>query len=332
MVTYEKGTAIKIAFTVIGLLGFVMLTVVSAAQQGWSEVQRLRTGNDVSTLNSVFFEGKDLWVVGGGGLLLRSRDYGESFESVGGLGKESLNDVFAKKDRIWVVGDGGIIAASTDGGQSFLKSRYIALRSGQRDAGHGNAPLDLYSIQFLDKNRGFVVGDQGLIITSSDGGHTWREVDSRTSEQLFHLTIRSSRGWVVGTGGTILHSDDDGNSWYPQRSGTDKDLNRVYFVSDKVGVITGDDGLLLRTDNGGATWETVKSGVTLPLFGISFIDKKTGWVVGYNGTVIRTYDGGETWIRQESTAKEDIFGVSFNRNRGFAIGRGGLLLRYYEKR
>ena len=69
-----------------------------------------------------------------------------------------------------------------------------------------------------------------------------------------------------------------------------------------------------------------------PLFGISFLDKKTGWVVGYQGRVVRTYDGGKSWVEQASTTSADLFSVSFRNNRGFAIGRDGLIMRYFDRR
>ncbi|HXG90754.1 MAG TPA: YCF48-related protein, partial [Blastocatellia bacterium] len=101
---------------------------------------------------------------------------------------------------------------------------------------------------------------------------------------------------------------------------------------DNVGLITGDNGTLLRTENGGATWERVQLSVREPLFGISFIDKKTGWVVGYGGRIIRTYNGGRDWVEQDSATTTDLFSVSFHKNRGYAIGRDGVVLRYYERR
>jgi photosystem II stability/assembly factor-like uncharacterized protein len=97
-------------------------------------------------------------------------------------------------------------------------------------------------------------------------------------------------------------------------------------------LITGDNGILLRTENSGATWERVQVSLSEPLFGISFTDKKTGWVVGYNGRIIRTYDGGRSWVEQDSATGTDLFAVSFKKNRGYAIGRDGVILRYYERR
>src|SRR4030095_15429046 len=130
----------------------------------------------------------------------------------------------------------------------------------------------------------------------------------------------------------ILHTGNGGRNWYPQRSGVSDDLNRVYMVTDRVGLITGDNGTLLRTENGGATWERVSLNVREPLFGMSFIDNKTGWVVGYKGRIIRTYDGGRNWVEQNSNTGADLFSVSFHKNRGYAVGRDGLVMRYYEKR
>ncbi|HYP28638.1 MAG TPA: YCF48-related protein [Blastocatellia bacterium] len=305
------------------------LSVSALAQQGWSRAQSIRQNGQEATVNAVYYDGDLVWVVGAGGLVARSDDEGRSFQEMD-LGVSSgLNDVFGRKDDLWIVGDEGAIFLSTDGGRSFVKSLGNT-RSGR--SAQAEPPRDYYSVQFIDEETGFIVGDEGLILASNDGGVSWREQRSGTTAQLFHLSFQGKRGWVVGTGGAILHTDDWGRNWYPQTSGTTDDLNRVYFVTEKVGIVTGDNGALLRTDNGGATWERVALKTREPLFGISFIDRKTGWVVGHNGRVIRTYDGGVTWVEQESGTKTDLFAVSFRKNNGFAIGKGGLVMRYYEKR
>jgi photosystem II stability/assembly factor-like uncharacterized protein len=166
----------------------------------------------------------------------------------------------------------------------------------------------------------------------SEQWRTPRDQTSGTNAQLFHLSFQGKRGWVVGTGGLILNTRDSGKSWYPQQSGTTDDLNRVYNVSEETVLITGDNGALLRSDNAGATWDRVDLKIHEPLFGISFVDKKTGWVVGYKGRVIRTYDGGHNWVEQASATTADLFSVAFHKHRGYAIGRDGLVMTYWEKR
>ncbi len=307
-------------------------TATALAQQGWTQAQIIKRKGNPATVNAVFYNGDQIWVAGAEGLIIRSYDDGRTFQDVDVGVNEGLNDVFGLNNRVWIVGDNGTILISTDGGRSFLKSLYTSYSQGSGDPEDRAKRPDLYSVQFTSEKDGVIVGDRGLILTSDNGGFSWREQRSGTTEQLFHLSIRDERGWVVGTGGVILHTRDGGRSWYPQQSGTSDDLNRVYFVSDKVGLITGDNGALLLSENGGATWSRVSLSVKEPLFGISFINKNTGWVVGYRGRIIRTYDGGRHWVEQASGTDEDLFSVSFYKNRGYAIGRNGLVMQYYERR
>ena len=321
---YQKKAAIAWTLFFIGVL-----PVSVFAQQGWARLTVIRQGEQPAVINAVTYDGDDIWVVGAKGLIARSSDDGRTFITVPSAVHVGLNDVAVRSDHIWMVGDQGNILRSTDAGRSFNRSNYsLRYREDQKDGG----VLDLYSVQFVDKDTGYIVGDHGLILVTKNGGASWREQYSGTDAQLFHLSFRDNHGWVVGTGGKILHTDDGGRNWYPQRSGVQDDLNRVYFVDDKVGLITGDHGVLLRSDNGGATWERVRLDVSEQLFGMSFVDKKTGWVVGYGGRVIRTYDGGRHWVDQDSATRADLFSVSFYKSRGYAVGRDGLVMRYYEKR
>ncbi len=304
------------------------LGTVVFAQQGWAQLQTIKAGAADAGISSVYYDGDDIWVVGAHGLISRSHDDGQTFQEMNQGVDTALNDVCVRKDKICIVGDGGTILRSTDGGRSFVK----ILRSARRGSPGASGDLDLYSVQFADDNHIYIVGDRGLILESTDGGTSWREQHSGTEAQLFHLSFRGERGWIVGTGGVILHTDNAGKNWYSQRASGSDDLNRVYMISDKVGLITGDNGTLLRTENAGATWERVSLNVREPLFGMSFIDKNTGWVVGYRGRIIRTYDGGRNWVEQNSNTGGDLFSVSFHKNRGYAIGRDGLVMRYYEKR
>jgi photosystem II stability/assembly factor-like uncharacterized protein len=301
----------------------------SAIGQGWSHIQSLTFAQKPATLNALFYDGETLWIVGGNGLLLRSEDDGSSFTPIESKWDTGLNDVIVKDKRIWIVGDQGKMLHSTDGGASFIKNIFVSHRNAE------STPLDLYSVQFLDKSHGYIVGDQGLILSSSDGGLTWEELPSGTKAQLFHLAFRGKRGWVVGSGGTILHTDDRGKNWYPQKPATTQDLNRVVMVSDDTGFISGNNGVLFRTEDAGSTWQPVNVGSnkslfgsTESLFGISFLDKKTGWVVGYKGVIFKTSDGGHEWIEQSSSTSADLFAVSMFADRGFVIGRGGIVLRY----
>jgi len=64
----------------------------------------------------------------------------------------------------------------------------------------------------------------------------------------------SLHGTVVGSNGGILHTTDGGDTWNQQESGVKADLNSVSFVDSLTGTIVGAGGVILRTANGGDSW------------------------------------------------------------------------------
>src|SRR6266566_4549973 len=59
--------------------------------------------------------------------------------------------------------------------------------------------------------------------------------------------LGSGTGFVVGDAGTILKTTDAGATWAPLTSGTTTTLHGVYFFDPNEGVAVGDQGLILRT-------------------------------------------------------------------------------------
>ena len=64
--------------------------------------------------------------------------------------------------------------------------------------------------------------------------------------------LDSGIGFVVGDAGTILKTTDAGMTWSPLTSGTTNGLYDVYFFDATQGVAVGEQGLILRTTDGGA--------------------------------------------------------------------------------
>jgi len=73
--------------------------------------------------------------------------------------------------------------------------------------------------------------------------------------------LDSGIGFVVGDSGTILKTTDAGATWAPLVSGTTTTLHGVYFFDANAGVAVGEPGLILRTTDGGTAWGPVSSGV-----------------------------------------------------------------------
>jgi hypothetical protein len=61
----------------------------------------------------------------------------------------------------------------------------------------------------------------------------------------------SNIGTIVGFNGTILRTTDGGQNWNQQFSKISINLNAVCFVDSNIGYITGGGGTILKTVNGG---------------------------------------------------------------------------------
>ncbi len=80
------------------------------------------------------------------------------------------------EDQLWVCGSpGSIVLHSADGGTSWR-----ALPTGQA--------LPLNDLRFLDKKRGWMVGSQGLILATRDGGRTWY-AQRQSSQRIGVLSV-----------------------------------------------------------------------------------------------------------------------------------------------
>lgn len=110
------------------------------------------------------------------------------------------------------------------------------------------------------------------------------------------------------------------SQWVSLYSGTNKQLNSVYFISSLTGWIAGDYGLILKTTNGGFNWINQDSRTNQDLFSVFFASRDTGWIVGYSGTILKTTNGGSYWSNY-SSIHEDLYSVFFtDNNTGWAAG------------
>ena len=193
--------------------------------------------------------------------------------------------------------------------------------------------VDLNGVFFVGADSGWIVGEQGKIFHTKDGGLSWKEQSSGVPNVLHAITCTDKkRCWSVGEAGMILITNDGGRRWRPAASGVAVDLFAVAFVSDRVGWAVAEDGFILHTTNGGELWAKQQAPVMLfpdspfrkraDLMAVKFINKDRGWVAGTGG-VATTSDGGTTWKVQEIEGAAFIGLVSKNLDTVWAINQDG---------
>ncbi len=182
----------------------------------------------------------------------------------------------------------------------------------------------LNSVHFVNDKIGWVVGNSGVILYTTDGGTTWTEQTSSVTTALNSVHFADDKiGWVVGDNGVILYTTDGGTTWTEQTNSVTTALNSVHFADDKIGWVVGNSGVILRTVDGGTTWTEQTSTVTSTLQSVHFADNTFGWVVGEDGVILDTVNGGQAWTKQITNDSDFLNSVHFvDHNYGWAISSG----------
>jgi len=189
----------------------------------------------------------------------------------------------------------------------------------------------LYDVYFVTKDLGWVVGNNGTIFKTTNGGNTWAVQQSNLNLELYSVQfIDSLFGWICGEGGTLLKTTNGGITWVQKPTGVVENINSLYFLSASDGfAITGDwnsypypySGRILKTTNGGETWTVALFDNSHGLIDIYFLDKYTGWICGSNGVIYKTTNGGNNWSYIDAITPYWLFGIFFSApNVGFTLG------------
>lgn len=175
---------------------------------------------------------------------------------------------------------------------------------------------NLRSISFVDSIHGWIVGDDGVILHSDNGGKNWEKQSSFTNSNLNSVSFCDSlNGWAVGYGGIKLRTNDGGKNWirilHDTANITRNDkvicltptkafISRSQFYEDYYGGY-----LIWRTTDGGNIWTKVTPENTIRIDDFYFSSDKSGWLLDVESNslearVNQTTDGGNSWFNQQS--------------------------------
>ena len=102
---------------------------------------------------------------------------------------------------------------------------------------------------------------------------------------------------VVGNNGTILKTTDGGSNWIPKTSGTSYNLTRVKFINPIVGYAIGYQnnttiGALFKTVDGGETWATLPAASTSAIFDLSCVGENIVILTDIDGNMKKSINAG----------------------------------------
>ena len=316
---------------IVTTLFLVAVALPARSQQGWVATQVAPPGQD---LNTVFFlDNKRGWIGGDNGFLSRTEDGGYSWIKQVVQTNAPINDIYFRDKEAGFLIAGNAIFATHDNGVRWSEVRRFSPRD------FDGADIELYSVRFSSKKKGWVVGSvskrervvDSILLYTEDAGETWQRQRAPSRLELIHIDFANDkRGWISGANGTILATVDSGASWTRQESGTSATIFHIDFRNEKRGLAVGERGTILRTTDGGVNWTPVVTKTRSTLLNVQFLSDDNGWAIGRSGTVLRTDDAGLSWIGQESGTKQNLYGLYFVKKVGWAVGGDGMLLRYEQ--
>ncbi|MFC1591085.1 WD40/YVTN/BNR-like repeat-containing protein [Thermodesulfobacteriota bacterium] len=230
---------------------------------------RQETGTQRHLLAGSFVEGRYGWAIGDFSTILHTSDGGATWASQRDEEDRIFSNVcFTDRENGWIVGERGTLLRTTDGGATWADVVPDFFKRETLEDEYDNPRPGLFGIYFSDKDHGWVCGVDSTIMHTSDGGTTWKVINTG-QDILYNIQVRGSRGWAVGTQGTYLLSRDGGMTWEKQEETIKSKLSfsNLHFSSPDRGWITGAGGTLVRTTDGGETW-SFYSGLSYEFEGI----------------------------------------------------------------
>ena len=204
---------------------------------------------------------------------------------------------------------------------------------------------NLFAACFATDRDGWMVGELGRIIRTSDGGKTWVRQDAGTKRPFMAMSCLDAKtAWIAGKEGIVYATKDGGDTWTLLTTGSNRHIFTMDFANAERGHAAGDYGTMIHTEDGGKTWTAMRvpETVVLPdsaldtgvepgdvnLYSLSYGDADHVWAVGEFGIVVVSSDGGRTWQQQHTPVESTLFGVRFvDARRGWAVGVDSLILR-----
>lgn len=283
---------------------------------------------------------------GGGGLISRSFNGGESFSEVrADFSKQEVFDFSWNKSTttgpistifvtLWNGSTQNSIILMQDNPAS---SNTIYNATTAPAVPSGSARVDLRSVCFTADNvtTAIAVGRsysgsgavgtgatlKAVIYRTTDSGVNWTNVSIPGSvvSDLRSVKFKNGKGIIVGSNGTIFYSSDSGSTWTAATCPVPgANLLKAHLLASGTGWACGDNGVVIKTYDFGQNWIELDNDYSQTLHDIYFENEVYGYAVGSSGLIIGSIDGGSTWTNQISpSTSETLYTVYSDNDLGY---------------
>jgi photosystem II stability/assembly factor-like uncharacterized protein len=241
-----------------------------------------------------------------------------------GLDLNSRDLLFLDANTGFVVGFNGAIFKTTDRGETWQKK-------------DSNTNLHLYSVSFVDLQKGFIAGhamncidgDCGrgaIFLTTADGGESWTKrffpeyigfEDIHFFDDMHGIAMITIPAPMSTSDYIIGRTENGGQSW--TLSEVPVVMHSKFHVVDGVAFAEGNQ-LILKISDAGETWENIQIPMAVQdgIRRIYFYNENIGYVDGFS-QLYRTTDGGMHWNTSDLPFESLTVFHSYNEHESFNI-------------
>ena len=226
---------------------------VLRTENGGISWQILNTGYSATPQAVLALDPRTVLLIGGRGVL-RSTDGGDTFSRVRAriVAAARLFNVDRAGGRVFAYGSKNIVASS-DRGRTWKK----VLRPRK---------ALLASLDFVSARTGFVLGQDGQLFKTRNGGRRWSDLSGVGSDDATGMAFSSeSRGYLTLSGfgedssGYVLRTTDGGRTWRPQLVSSETPrAEGLAAIGADAAFLLADSSVLLFTTSGGDRGEPSK--------------------------------------------------------------------------
>jgi photosystem II stability/assembly factor-like uncharacterized protein len=266
----------------VGERGHVLLS----DDQGktWRQARAVPTRSTLTCVHAT--DAATLWCAGHGGVILRSGDAGESWQSAAGSadGPDVLLSIRVDADGHGLaVGGFGVALATGNGGKSWAPARLLDGEAGERH---------LNRIFVSRRGTWLIAAESGHVLRRAAPGEPWQALKTPYAGSLWGGVALGDELLACGMRGNLVHSPDDGRTWTHQAVAGAGSFTAAVALPDGGVALVGADGTLAVAPAGSHTFRfhrledraTLTGAVSLPsghlavatMAGMRIVDPRAG--------------------------------------------------------
>jgi len=276
----------------------------------WNFQNNLNTKNNLYSIS--FINQSEVWFGGEGGSTFKTTTNGQSWSTnSSNIIKNDLSEIDIIDSTIYIIGQPGKILKSSDGGKNFVIQ-------------NSNSTSTLSDIQFIDKLKGYICGNQ-IFLKTNNGGSSWQIINTGLSDHYFNLSfINENTGWIGSRYGKYLKTTNGGSNWQIINFINSGFITEIYFINENIGWIGSHGTKIYKTTDGGKNWVIQLERPSVAFIRkIKFLTPDIGAAV-FDGGVALTTNGGINWMYNSNFGNHDHYDIDIiDSNRVIFVGSFG---------